>query len=64
MADAVRCPTKRAHLAALADLIDAGDVRPVIDRRYGFADLPAALAYQQQGHSAGKVVITVATSGK
>ncbi len=46
-------------LATLAELIESGKVTPVIDRRYPFAELPAAVAYQEQGHAAGKVVITV-----
>jgi NADPH:quinone reductase-like Zn-dependent oxidoreductase len=50
---------KQQHLTTLADLIDAGQIRPVIGRRYGFEEIPAALAYQQQGHSGGKVVVTV-----
>jgi len=60
LASVVAGQTKRQHLVTLAGLIDAGRVTPVIDRRYGFDDLPAALEYQEQGHSAGKVVVTVA----
>jgi NADPH:quinone reductase-like Zn-dependent oxidoreductase len=59
LASVVAGQPQRQHLATLAGLIDGGQVTPVIDRRYGFDDLPAALAYQEQGHSAGKVVVTV-----
>jgi NADPH:quinone reductase-like Zn-dependent oxidoreductase len=59
MASVVAGVPKQQHLTTLAGLIDAGQVRPVIDRRYDFAEIPAALAYQLQGHSAGKVVVTV-----
>jgi NADPH:quinone reductase-like Zn-dependent oxidoreductase len=59
MASVVAGQSKKQHLDTVAGLIDAGQVRPVIDRRYGFEEIPAALAYQQQGHSAGKVVVTV-----
>ena len=56
---AVGTPDKaRPHLPALTELIEAGKVTPVIDRRYPFADLPAAIAYQEQGHAPGKVVVT------
>jgi NADPH:quinone reductase-like Zn-dependent oxidoreductase len=55
----------QAHVAAkdlelLSELIEAGKVRPQIDRRYRFADLPAAIAYLEQGHARGKVVAEVA----
>jgi NADPH:quinone reductase-like Zn-dependent oxidoreductase len=60
MADAVASTSKKAHLAKLAALLDAGKVTPVIDRQYDFADIPAALAHQERGHSAGKVVVSLA----
>ncbi|HJT99581.1 MAG TPA: NAD(P)-dependent alcohol dehydrogenase [Actinomycetes bacterium] len=44
-------------LERLSELIEAGKVRPVIDRRYRFADLPAAIAYLEQGHARAKVVV-------
>ncbi len=54
-----------AHVAAkdlelLSALIEAGKVRPQIDRRYSFAEIPTALAYLEQGHAKGKVVVRVA----
>jgi NADPH:quinone reductase-like Zn-dependent oxidoreductase len=47
-------------LAFLAELIETGTVRPQIDRRYRFADIPAAITYLEQGHARGKVVVSVA----
>jgi NADPH:quinone reductase-like Zn-dependent oxidoreductase len=47
-------------LEQLSELIEAGKVRPVIDRRYPFAEIPAAIAYLEQGHARGKVVVGVA----
>jgi NADPH:quinone reductase-like Zn-dependent oxidoreductase len=44
-------------LEILSELIDAGKVRPQIDRRYPFAEIPAAIAYVEQGHATGKVVV-------
>jgi NADPH:quinone reductase-like Zn-dependent oxidoreductase len=44
----------------LSELIEAGKVRPHIDRRYPFAEIPAAIAYLEQGHAKGKVVVGVA----
>jgi NADPH:quinone reductase-like Zn-dependent oxidoreductase len=54
-----------AHVAAkdlefLSELIDAGTVRPQIDRRYPFAEIPAAVRYLEQGHARGKVVVSLA----
>jgi NADPH:quinone reductase-like Zn-dependent oxidoreductase len=47
-------------LEQLSRLIEAGKVRPHIDRRYTFAEVPAAIAYLEQGHAKGKVVASVA----
>jgi NADPH:quinone reductase-like Zn-dependent oxidoreductase len=47
-------------LELLSELIEAGKVRPVIDRRYPFGEIPAAIAYLEQGHARGKVVVGVA----
>jgi NADPH:quinone reductase-like Zn-dependent oxidoreductase len=47
-------------LELLSELIAAGKLRPRIDRRYRFAELPAAIAYLEQGHARGKVVVEVA----
>jgi NADPH:quinone reductase-like Zn-dependent oxidoreductase len=47
-------------LELLSELIEAGKVRPQIDRRYRFADIPAAIAYLEQGHARAKVVLGVA----
>lgn len=48
-----------AQLAKIAALIEAGALRPVVDRTYPFDETPEALAYVQAGRSKGKVVITV-----
>jgi NADPH:quinone reductase-like Zn-dependent oxidoreductase len=34
-------------------------VRPQIDRRYRFADIPAAITYLEQGHARAKVVVAM-----
>ena len=44
-------------LELLSELIEAGKVRPAIDRRYSFAEIPAAIAYLEQGRARGKVVV-------
>jgi NADPH:quinone reductase-like Zn-dependent oxidoreductase len=55
----------QAHVTAedlelLSELIAADKVRPQIDRRYRFAEIPAAIAYLEQGHARAKVVVEVA----
>jgi NADPH:quinone reductase-like Zn-dependent oxidoreductase len=47
-------------LELLSELIEAGKVRPQIDRRYPFAEIPAAIAYLEQGRAKGKVVVGMA----
>jgi NADPH:quinone reductase-like Zn-dependent oxidoreductase len=59
LADAVAYPRKKDALVALTELIEDGQVTPVIDRRYPFAEIPAAVRYQEEGHAAGKVVVAV-----
>jgi NADPH:quinone reductase-like Zn-dependent oxidoreductase len=49
----------RKDLTFLADLFQAGKVKPVIDKTYTLSQLPEALAYLEEGHARGKVVITV-----
>ncbi|HKQ97436.1 MAG TPA: NAD(P)-dependent alcohol dehydrogenase [Candidatus Polarisedimenticolia bacterium] len=46
-------------LAVLAELMAAGKVTPVIDRTYTLRETSAAIAYLEEGHARGKVVITM-----
>jgi NADPH:quinone reductase-like Zn-dependent oxidoreductase len=48
-----------ADLAALRELIEAGTVTPVIDRRYQLGRAAEALRYLGEGHARGKVVLSV-----
>ncbi len=50
---------KKEDVVLLKELIEAGKISPVIDRRYPLADVPEALRYLQGGRAQGKVVITV-----
>jgi NADPH:quinone reductase-like Zn-dependent oxidoreductase len=59
LADAVGCKSKQAQLATLTQLMENSQVTPVIDRCYSFEEIPQAMAYQEQGHAAGKVVVTL-----
>ena len=46
-------------LEALTFLIEAGSVKPVVDRVYPLAEAPAAVSDLREGRNRGKVVITV-----
>ena len=46
-------------LEELGRLIESGAVSPVIGRTYRLADAPDAMRYLAEGHSAGKVIITI-----
>lgn len=50
------------NLAVLKELIEAGKVRPVIDRTYQLSETREAFRYLNEGHARGKVVITVASN--
>ncbi len=47
------------HLGFIKELIEAGKVKPVIDRRYPLSEVAEALRYLGEGHARGKVVITI-----
>jgi NADPH:quinone reductase-like Zn-dependent oxidoreductase len=53
--------TKRSRddLLFLTELIEAGKVKPVLDRTYSLAETAEAIEYLEQGHARGKVVVTV-----
>jgi len=50
---------RQADLATMADLMQAGKVTPVIDRRFTLAEAAEALRYSAAGHARGKVVISL-----
>jgi len=50
-------------LIFMKELIEAGKVVPVIDRRYPLSEVAEALRYYGEGHPSGKVVITVEHNG-
>jgi NADPH:quinone reductase-like Zn-dependent oxidoreductase len=49
-------------MRVLNDLIAAGKLKPVIDRRYPLSQTADALRYLGEGHARGKIVIDVADS--
>lgn len=50
--------TRREDLAYLKELIEAGQLRPVIDRTYPLGEAPEAVRYAMSGQGRAKVVIT------
>jgi NADPH:quinone reductase-like Zn-dependent oxidoreductase len=48
-----------AQLAQIADLVDQGKIRPVIDRVFAFEALNEALAYVDTGRAKGKIVVAM-----
>ncbi len=51
--------TKKEDLVFMKELLEAGKVVPVIDRRYPLSEVPEAIRYLEEGHARGKVIITV-----
>ena len=46
-------------LLVLKDLMEAGKVVPVIDRRYPLSEAADAIRYLEEGHAQGKIVLSV-----
>src|SRR3989454_6462299 len=51
--------SNQEDLVTLRDLMEQGKVVPVIDRRYALSETPDAIRYFEEGHTRGKVIITV-----
>jgi NADPH:quinone reductase-like Zn-dependent oxidoreductase len=51
-------------LVVLKELIEAGKVKPVIDRIFPLSESPQAFRYLEENHAQGKVVITMKDSGE
>jgi len=57
-------PNKKEDLAFLIELLEAGKIAPIIDRRYPLSEVAEALRYLEDGHAQGKLVITVERNNK
>lgn len=49
----------QTDLIFIRDLIEAGQLKPVIDRYYKMSEVPNAFRYFEEGHTQGKIVITM-----
>jgi NADPH:quinone reductase-like Zn-dependent oxidoreductase len=49
----------KEDLLTLKEMIEAGKVKPVIDRMYPLSEVPEAIGYLEAGHARGKAVITI-----
>ncbi|MHA2380395.1 MAG: NAD(P)-dependent alcohol dehydrogenase [Candidatus Thorarchaeota archaeon] len=49
----------RSDMVFLEDLLEAGKLKPVIDRRYSLEQAPDAIRYLEEGHVKGKLIINM-----
>jgi NADPH:quinone reductase-like Zn-dependent oxidoreductase len=49
----------RSDLLALKGLVEAGKVRPVIERCYQLSEVPEAIRHLETGHASGKLVVAI-----
>ena len=50
---------KKDDLVALGELLEAGNVKPVIEQRYELSEVSDAVGYVGTGHAQGKIVISI-----
>ena len=60
----VSAKRSQKDLAFLKELVEAGKVVPLIDRRYPLDEAAEAIRYLGEGHARGKVVITVGQNSR
>ena len=56
--------SNQRDLVFMKELLEAGKVKPVINRCYRLSEVAEALRYYGEGHAQGKVVITVEHNNK
>ena len=56
----VNAKRSQNDLVFIKELIEAGKIKSVIDRRYPFSETAEALRYLGEGHAQGKIIINIA----
>jgi NADPH:quinone reductase-like Zn-dependent oxidoreductase len=56
---ALMAQAKTADLETLKNLLESGQIAPVLEKTYPLEKLPEAMAYLEQGRVAGKLVVTL-----
>ncbi len=51
--------SNQEDLVSLRELVEAGKILPMIDRRYRLSETAQAIRYLEEGHARGKVIITI-----
>lgn len=51
--------SNKADLLSIKELLEAGKVVPVIDRRYPLSEIGQAIRYLEEGHAKGKIIVTI-----
>jgi NADPH:quinone reductase-like Zn-dependent oxidoreductase len=54
-----RTQLTKQDMAVLRELLEAGKVKPVVERSYELSHIASALQYMGEGHAKGKIVVTV-----
>lgn len=49
----------QSDLIFMKDLLERGEITPIIDRFYSLEELPDALRYLENGHTRGKIVVAI-----
>ena len=55
----VSMPNKNNQMVILKQLLESGKLTPVIDRTYSLGEVPEAIRHLEEGHTQGKVIISV-----
>lgn len=47
------------QLKVIADLIEAGKIKPIIDKAFSFDDAQKAMKYAESGRAKGKIILKI-----